>query len=109
MANPKDLHDFIPVLKDQGIKNVVATPVSGLGIQVAEFTMVTSPDDFVFEANGLENMADGTYHVIALNQTDAADQATISAKTAQQFTITGPDAADVVTLLIIGQLSGQAK
>jgi len=109
MANPKDLQDYIPVLKDQGIKNVVGSPSTGVSIQVAEFTMVSSPDDFVFADAGLENMADGNYHVLALNQTDATDQATIDSKTAAQFTINGPDAADVVTLLIVGQVDGQAK
>lgn len=104
---PKDLSASMPALEDQGIKNVVATPNKGVGLQVAEFEMVSAPDDFVFADNGLEDMADGNYHVILHNQTDVADDALISAKTSKQFTITGPDAADVVTLLIIGQIKGQ--
>jgi hypothetical protein len=104
---PKDLKDHIPALDDQGIKNVVASPARGIGLQVAEFTMASAPDDFVFAENGLEDMEDDQYHVLVLNQTDASDQGVISAKTPQQFTITGPDAADVVTLLIVGKLKGQ--
>lgn len=103
----KDLKDHIPALDDQGIKNVVASPARGIGLQVAEFTMASAPDDFVFSENGLEDMADSGYHVIVLNQTDASDQGVVSAKTTQQFTITGPDAADVVTVLIIGRVKGQ--
>jgi len=103
----KDLKDYIPVLADQGIPNVVATPKPGVGLQVAEFTMASAPDDFVFADNGLEDMADGNYHVILHNQTDVADDALISAKTSKQFTITGPDASDVVTLLIVGKLKAQ--
>lgn len=111
--HPKDMKDYIPVLADQGIDNVVGSPSQGVSIQAGSFTMVSSPDDFVFadnldvSGNAMKNMADGDYEVIAINNTDAADQATISAKTALQFTITGPDAADVVTLLIIGRVAGQ--
>lgn len=104
---PKDLKDSMPSLADQGIPNVVASPVAGVGLQVAQFTMVTAPDDFVFADNGLVDMADDEYHVLLHNQSDAADDALISAKTTKQFTITGPDAADVVTLLIVGKIKGQ--
>lgn len=105
--HPKDLKDYLPALADQGIKNVIASPVPGVGIQVAEFAMASAPDDFVFADNGLEDMEDTSYHVILHNQTDVADDALISAKTTKQFTITGPDNADVVTLLIIGKLKDQ--
>jgi hypothetical protein len=103
----KNLSDYIPILKDQGISNVLASPNPGVGLQVAEFTMGSAPDDFVFADNGLADMADGDYHVILHNQSDAADDAVMSAKTGQQFTITGPDQSDVVTLLIVGKLKGQ--
>lgn len=105
--HPKNLKDYLPALDDQGIKNVIASPVPGVGIQVVEFTMGSAPDDFVFSDNGLEDMEDALYHVILHNQTDVADDALISDKTTKQFTITGPDTSDVVTLLIIGKLKGQ--
>ncbi len=112
-SHPKNLKDYIPALADQGIDNVVASPSAGIGVQVASFTMASAPDDFVFADNAdiagnvCKNMADDGYEVIVLNQSDAADQGVISAKTALQFTITGPDSADVVTLLILGKLDGQ--
>lgn len=111
--HPKDLKDYIPALADQGIDNVLASPSRGVGVQVGSFTMVSSPDDFVFEdnldvaGNVMKNMADGNYKVLPINNTDAADQATISAETAKQFTITGPDIGDEVVLLIIGKIDGQ--
>lgn len=111
--HPKDLKDYMPALADQGIDNLVASPSRGIGIQVASFTMGSAPDDFVFAdnvdiaGNVCQDMADGNYEVLVWNQTDVADQGVISAKTAKQFTITGPDAADVVTLLIIGKIAGQ--
>ena len=111
--HPKNLKDYIPALADQGIDNVLACPSQGMGIQVASFTMGSAPDDFVFAENTdiagnvCKNMADGNYEVVVLNQSDAADQGVVSAKTALQFTITGPDQNDVVTLVILGRLDGQ--
>ena len=103
----EDMKDYIPALADQGIFNVVATPSPGMGFQAVEFTMASAPDDFVFADNGLSDMEDGNYHVIPHNQTDVADEALISAKTSKQFTITGPDTSDVVTLYIAGRLKDQ--
>lgn len=105
--HPKNLSDYIPALDDQGIPNVVGTPGSGVSLQFARFTMGSAPDDFVFADNGLTDMADDAYEVFPWNQTDVADQGVISAKTTKQFTITGPDAADEVSLLIVGKLQGQ--
>ena len=111
--HPKDLSDYIPALADQGIPNVAGAASPGISIQVASFTMASAPDDFVFADNNdpngrpLVNMADATYEVIVHNQTDVADESLVSAKTASQFTITGADSGDVLTLLIIGRLGGQ--
>lgn len=106
-SHPKNLQDFLPALFDQGIPNVVATPGPGVGLQFARFTMGSAPDDFVFADNGLGDMEDDQYEVIPWNQSDVADQGVISAKTTKQFTITGPDAADEVTLIIVGRLKNQ--
>lgn len=111
--HPKNLSDYLPVLSDQGIPNVLATPSPGMGFQVARFTMASAPDDFVFadnlDVNGnvMSNMADANYEVIPHNQTDVADESLISAKTTTQFTITGADTSDVVTLIIAGRLANQ--
>ena len=107
MPNARDLRNFIPIMDVEGIPNVVATPDRGKSLQACDFTMVTAPDDFVFADNGLSNMADTDYVVICINNTDASDQSIVSAKTETQFTITGADAADVVTVFIFGKLAGQ--
>lgn len=106
-SHPKDLQDYIPVLADQGIKNVIASPIPGVGLQIVSFTTDAAPDDFVFADNGLEDMEDTSYEVVPINQTDAADQGIVSAKTTKQFTVTGPDSGDTLTLVIAGKLKGQ--
>ena len=103
----KNLNDYLPELDDQGIKNVIASPIPGVGIQFASFTTDAAPDTFVFGDNGLEDMADADYEVVPINQSDAADQGVASAKTTKQFVVTGPDSGDVLTLVIIGKLKGQ--
>jgi hypothetical protein len=105
--HPKNLSDYLPVLSDQGIPNVVATPGPGVGLQFFRHTMDAAPDTFVFADHGLSDMADDEYEVVPWNQTDVADQGVISAKTTKQFVITGPDAADEVTLIIVGRLANQ--
>ena len=104
----KNLNDYLPELDDQGIKNVIASPIPGVGIQFDSFTMGSDPDDYVFADNGLEDMADADYEVVPINQSDATDQAAISAKTVKQFTVTAVGASgNVMTFLIIGKLKGQ--
>ena len=107
----KDLKDYIPILDDQGIPNVVGTPKPGVSIQYKSEWAMVSGGVFVFADQGLENMdvSDGKYAVIIQNQTDAADEATVAtaAKLATQMTIVGPDVADVLDILIIGRLKGQ--
>lgn len=116
MANSgmgKDAKDHIPYCADQGMDNLVGSPSRGMSIQVASFTMGSAPDDFVFADNSdimgntCKNMADGNYEVVVHNQSDPADESVVSAKTALQFTITGADAADVLTLIILGRVAGQ--
>lgn len=104
---PKNAKDFLTFCEDQGIPNLCGASARGVSIQYASFVMGSAPDDFVFAENGLQDMEGDNYVVLPWNQTDVADQGVISAKTGKQFTITGPDAADVVDLLIVGQLKGQ--
>lgn len=103
----KDLKDLMPALDDQGIKNVCGSPARGISIQAATLTMASSPETFTFAALGLEDMANATYQVIAINQTDSADPASCTTKAVTSFEITGPDAADVVDVIIIGKVKGQ--
>ena len=104
---PKDLNTLMPALADQGIKNVCGCPQRGKSLQGVTLTVASSPQNLTFAALGLENMASATYQVIVQNQSDAADEATVSNKATTGFTITGPDATDVVDILIFGQVAGQ--
>jgi len=103
----KDLKDLIPAMDDQGIKNVTGCPQRGKSLQGATVTVASTPQTITFAEMGLEDMASTSYQVIVQNQTDAADEAVVSAKTVTGFTITGPDASDVIDLLIFGQTKGQ--
>lgn len=110
MANsglPKDADKHIVYCKDQGLPNLCGAFARGVSIQFCHYTMAAAPDTFVFADNGLSDMADDEYVVFPWNQTDVADQGVVSAKTTKQFVVTGPDAADVVDLLIVGRLKGQ--
>ena len=103
----KDLKDLIPALDDQGITNVCGCPQKGKSLQGATVTVASSPQTLTFAEMGLEDMETATYQVIVQNQTDAADEALVSDKSVSSFVITGPDAADVVDILIFGQAAGQ--
>lgn len=103
----KDLNDSIPVLDDQGISNVIASPVPGVGFQFTSYIAGAGADVFVFADNGLEDMEDGSYEAVSWNQTSVARLAIVTLKTAKQFTITGQNALDVMTLIVIGKLQGQ--
>lgn len=104
---PKDLKQSMPALDDQGIKNVVGSPARGVSLQAVTVTMASSPETFTFAALGLEDMANTSYQVIPINQTDSTDPASCTTKAVDSFEITGPDAADVVDVLIIGKVKGQ--
>jgi hypothetical protein len=64
---------------------------------------------FKFSTFGLSDMADINYGLYIHNHTDPADEATCArnVRTTSQFTLTGPDVADVLDILIVGRLAGQ--
>lgn len=101
MSNPKHLDDYIPVLKDQGIKNLVGSPVGGVSAFVVESTAVAGVITLP------HTMEDALYTVFAQNDTDQTRTATISAKTVSSFTTTLPQAADVQSYLVIGRIKDQ--
>ncbi|MDV7396840.1 hypothetical protein RZS08_35910, partial [Arthrospira platensis SPKY1] len=64
----------------------------------------------VFADHGLMDMAEPqTYGVIVQNQTDVADPGSVAAadRLTTQITIVGPDAADVLDIVLIGPVKGQ--
>lgn len=102
----KKLNDYDPMMAEHGIEYVAAAGKAGVSVQGATFAMPVG-GVFVFADNDCSNMADTAYQVIVQNQTDIADPATVGSKTVSQFTITGPDTADSLDIVIVGKLDGQ--
>lgn len=110
MATPKDLHDYLPILKDQGIKNLVGTGKRGISLQLIAGAAMPADGIFVFADYGLEDMAAaGEYGVLVINHTDVADQGKVPVadRLTDKLTVTGPDADDVLDIVIVGRLKGQ--
>ena len=105
-AMKKDAKDYIPYCADQGIPNIPGTNKPGLSMQVLPEWSFPAGGVLVFEDEGLMNMANAEYGVLVQNQTSAARPATV-AKTATGCTLTGPNAADVLDIVITGKLQGQ--
>lgn len=107
----KNAKDHIPFCEDQGMRNLCGAYAPGVSIQHKAGWAMESGGVFVFADEGLYDMdiTNGKYSVIIQNQTDAADEATVAAsgKTNKQFTIVGPDVADVLDIVIVGTLKGQ--
>lgn len=103
-----DLKDYVPALDDQGVANAVGSPVRGVSLQFDSYIAGAGADPYVFATNGMEDMADATYEAIGINQTAAARSVIVGGKTTKQFTITGQNAADVMTIIVIGRVKGQS-
>ena len=112
MANsgmPKDMKDFMPVLGDQGVKNLVGTPKRGVSIQ--SFQVAMPADGIItFAAVGAEDMADVTYQISIHNHSGTNHGSVLSAdKTVTQFKVTGPPAGELLDVIIVGAVKGQLK
>lgn len=107
-AMPKDLQDYIPALADQGLKNLVGTPARGISVQYLQKAMPAG-GVIVFADEDLDDMANTTYGVFIHNHTDETKQGTCAnaARLVTQITITGPTAADVLDIMIVGQTKDQ--
>lgn len=101
----------IPYCEDQGMPNLTAAAKSGVAIQHLAAWPMPSGGVLVFADEGLSDMdiTNGAYSVLIQNHTDAADEGTCleAVRLNTQLTITGPDAADVLDVVIIGTLKGQ--
>lgn len=106
---PKDAKDFIPYCEDQGIPNLCGAFARGVSIQHVIYSAGAGADAVLFSEQGLSDMANTAFVVIAMNQTAVARPMAVSSKAVTGFTITGQNAADVVDLIIVGRLKGQAS
>lgn len=113
-AVPKNLKDYLPILADQGIPNVVGSKKRGVSLQVIAGVAMPADGVFVFADYGLADMkvdsvGYGGYAVIVQNHTDVADEAAClpAARLSNKLTLSGPDTADVLDIVIIGQMVDQ--
>lgn len=104
----KRMDKFIPIMKDQGIAHVCAAGKAGLGIQSFRITSGGSPDVVTFASiAGAVDMASASYQVICQGETAARVKVDESTITAQGFSILGGAAAEIIHVIVIGQLKGQ--
>jgi hypothetical protein len=100
--------DYIPYCKDQGITYLAGAGKAGETIQHIRAAM---PADgiFIFSDYGLQNMANADYSVLVGNITDLADpgKVALADRLIDKITVTGPDTADELDIIICGQVSGQ--
>jgi len=104
---PKDLKDYIPALRDQGMDNVVGSPARGVSIQVFQAAM---PADgvLVFADNGIQDMANVNYFVMVHNHTGSNHGIVANAdRLLTQIDVQGPTTADILDVVIIGTVKDQ--
>ncbi len=107
--SPKSLEKYVPGLKENGIKDLVAAAKPGVGFQTKQITQAgASPFSVVFADLAMDDMADATYTVNVGGETAGApkvDQGTI---TPEGFDIVGGADTEVLHVLVAGTLRGQA-
>ena len=107
---PRAASESMPPLKDQGVFDVVGSPSTGKSLQSAQVTQAgASPFVVDLEAIGLRSMADTAYVVIAEGETAArvtVDQSTI---TEAGFSLLGGADTEVIHLMVMGRVRGQAS
>jgi hypothetical protein len=107
-ASPKKMSTHIPVMADQGIDHVTASPVGGQGMQAKLVTQSgAAPLVVDLEALGLKKMADTDYVVISQVEGKACtvDEST---KTQSGFNVLVGADTDVHNLLVVGRFIDQA-
>jgi hypothetical protein len=109
MAFAKKASNFIPLLKDQGMDYLAGATAPGVSIQVKQITQSgAAPCVVSFAAEGMSDMADTSYVVIVGGETAAAatvDQSTIATT---GFNIIGGADTEVLHVVVIGRVKGQA-
>lgn len=109
MAFAKRASNYDPLLKDQGINYVTAAAKAGVGIQVKQITQSgAAPLVVSFSAQGMSDMADTNYVVIAQGETAAAVMVDQSTMAVTGFNVLGGADTEVVHIVVIGRLKNQA-
>lgn len=110
MGNPKEAKDYIPYAADQGIAYLAGAAKAGVSIQAKQITQVgAAPCVVDLEDEGLSPMADTDYVVIVQGETAAAVMVDQSTMTVNGFNILGGADTEVLHVLIVGCVKGQAQ
>ena len=109
MGFAKKIGDYIGILKDQGLDYLAGAAKAGVSVQSKQITQAgASPFTVSFSAQGMSDMADTSYTVTVNGETAAAtsvDQSTIATT---GFDVIGGADTEVLHIVVIGRLKGQA-
>lgn len=109
MATPRKASDYIPILKNQGIDDVVAANGQGVGMQSFKVTQAgAAPLVVNFETLGLKKMANADYTVLTGGETAALTTVDESTITTEGFNVLGGADTEVHHITVVGTLAGQA-
>lgn len=108
-GTPMMAKNYIPYCEHQGMNYLAGAAKAGISIQSGRIAMPAG-GVITFAALGMENMANGLYHLQMTNHTDTTKAGTVdpATRTSLGFTVVGPTAADVLEILVIGTVYGQA-
>lgn len=109
MGSPKEARDHLPFAADQGLPHLTGAAKAGVSVQQAQVTLSgAAPHTIDLEAAGFLPMANAGYCVLAGGETAAAVTVDQSTMTAAGFDLLGGADTEVVHLVIVGCLKGQA-
>lgn len=97
----------LPYGADQGMDYICGAGAPGQSVQSFLVVSGGTPDAVVFADLGLPNMANDTYVVIVNGETSGATSVDESSKAVTGFSILGGGGAEVLNVLVIGQLANQ--
>ena len=100
--------ESLPPLKDMGMSHLAAAGKGGVALQSALVVSGGAPDTVVLADLGLSDMADDQYAVLVDGETAARVTVDESTKTPQGFDILGGGATEVLNVVVVGRLKGQA-
>ena len=105
---PKRADEQVPFCRDQGLPYLAGAGHSGLSVQAAQWPMSAS-GIVLFADLGWSPMQSGDYRVFIANHTSAERTGVVALvdRKTTQITIAGPTLADVLDVVIVGQVQGQ--
>lgn len=115
MGNPAPISSFIPPLRDQGIDFLVGAGELGISIQICDTTLTGATTALLFAnlvtagGHSIKPPADGLYTILVGGGATTAARLDPTTRTTLGFSIIGGTNLDVVTLIFVGRLAGQAK